>query len=144
MSTKRCKAWVTCRTSSAQMCVFYTYDSAWQSASFSVHKFNVFTRRTNLCSGHLSIKGKVSLFAVSLFSQTDQKPFQAADKENDKNPTCKPLKMQFIINRDPHSHKWNEWKCTGRFLSATRYQTLRYRKGKEKNNRKKQKKQMKK
>lgn len=96
----------------------------------------VFTRRTNLCGGHLSIKGKVSLFAVSLFSQTDQKPFQAADKENDKNPTCKPLKMQFIINRDPHSHKWNEWKCTGRFLSATRYQTLRYRKEQKKETKK--------
>lgn len=35
-------------------------------------KYDVFSRCTNLCGSHLSIKGKVSLFAVSLLSQTDR------------------------------------------------------------------------
>lgn len=50
----------------------YIYDSALLYVPFSCLQYDVFPRCTNLCGGHLSIKGKVSLFAVSLLSQTDQ------------------------------------------------------------------------
>lgn len=145
MSTKVCKACVTCRTSSAQMCFFTPMINDDSLPLFLlIQTERLYSLYKPLWQSSLHQRQSQFVRCQSVSTNRPKCKFQAADKENDKNPTCKPLKMQFIINRDPHSHKWNEWKCTGRFLSAKRYQTLRYRKGKEKHNRKKQKKQMKK
>lgn len=38
----------------------------------SCFKHDISSRCTNLCGSHLSVKGKVSLFAVGLLSQTDR------------------------------------------------------------------------
>lgn len=122
----RCNTCITCSNSNAQTFLndffFYTCDSAWlfifcRSVFLSCFIHYVFQWCTNLC--HLSIKGKVSLFAVSLLSQTDQNHSEwRANKQkktkNDKNPTCKPLKMH-LSTEILHYHKWKEWKCTGCF-----------------------------
>lgn len=52
--------------------ILYHYTSLHHRYLFSCLKYDVFPQCTNLCGGHLSIKGKVSLFAVGLFTQTDQ------------------------------------------------------------------------
>lgn len=63
------------------------------SLHFSCLMNDAFHVCTNLCGGHLSIKGKISLFTVSLLSQTDQ--------NNSKRQAKKMTETQHV----------NPWKC---------------------------------
>lgn len=90
---------------------------------------DIIPRCTNLCGGHLSIKGKVSLFAVSLLSQTGGK-HSTWQARKGKNSTCQIVQNTTAADESFVQHTW---KRMGMHWCACQLQVSVDRKAKKKN-----------
>lgn len=80
---------------------------------FSCHKYDLSFVQTSVAVISPSKAKSVCSLSVCFHKQTRTVP--SGKQENDKNPTCKPLKMHLSSTEILHNHRWNEWKCTACF-----------------------------